>query len=188
MTDDTAGDDVSALLLAWRQGNQSALDRIVPIVYDELRRVARARLRDERPGHILQTTALVNEAYMRLLELHRMSFENRTHFFAVAARLMRQVLVDHARRELAQKRGGNVTVVVSDGALIAKAGVTVDVLALNQALEQLAQFDARLAQVVELRYFSGLNIDETAAALHLSHATVERDWTVARAWLFQRLS
>ena len=188
MTDDNVESDVTALLLNWRQGNHSALERLVPIVYEELRRVARARLRDERAGHVLQTTALVNEAYLRLLDLNRMSFENRTHFFAMAARLMRQILVDHARRQLTLKRGGDIAQVGVNEEPVAPGGVSVDVLALNQALEQLASFDARLAHVVELRYFSGLNIDDTATALGLSHATVERDWALARAWLYQRLA
>lgn len=188
MTTDRPGSDVTSLLLDWRNGNHTALARLIPIVHDELRRVARARLRDERPGHLLQTTALVNEAYVRLLDLNRMTFANRTHFFAMAARLMRQILVDHARRQQAQKRGGDVTVAGPYQEPIAPGGVRVDVLALNQALEQLTAFDERLAQVVELRFFSGLSIEETAVALEVSHATVERDWALAKAWLYQRLS
>ena len=178
---------VTALLLEWRQGDKGALDRLVPLVYEELRRVARARLKGER-GHSLQTTALVHEAYFRLVDLDRMTFNSRTHFFAVAARLMRQILVDHARKRLAGKRGGGLTIVGLDEVSPAAKTTEVDVLALDEALDQLTSIDARLCQVVELRFFAGLNIDETAEALDVSTATVERDWVTAKAWLFQRLS
>jgi len=178
---------VTALLLEWRQGDKGALDRLVPLVYEELRRVARARLKSER-GHSLQTTALVHEAYFRLVDLDRMTFNSRAHFFAVAARLMRQILVDHARKRLAGKRGGGVTIVGLDEVSPAAKTTGVDVLALDEALDQLTSVDARLCQVVELRFFAGLNIDETAEALDVSTATVERDWVTAKAWLFQRLS
>ena len=178
---------VTALLLEWRQGDKGALDRLVPLVYEELRRVARARLKAER-GHSLQTTALVHEAYFRLVDLDRMTFNSRTHFFAVAARLMRQILVDHARKRLAGKRGGGVTIVGLDEVSPAAKTTGVDVLALDEALDQLTSIDARLCHVVELRFFAGLNIDETAEALDVSTATVERDWVTAKAWLFQRLS
>jgi len=178
---------VTALLLEWRQGDKGALDRLVPLVYEELRRVARARLKAER-GHSLQTTALVHEAYFRLVDLDRMTFNSRTHFFAVAARLMRQILVDHARKRLSGKRGGGLTIVGLDEVSPAAKTTAVDVLALDEALDQLTSVDARLCQVVELRFFAGLNIDETAEALDVSTATVERDWVTAKAWLFQRLS
>ena len=178
---------VTALLLEWRQGDKGALDRLVPLVYEELRRVARARLKAER-GHSLQTTALVHEAYFRLVDLDRMTFNSRTHFFAVAARLMRQILVDHARKRLAGKRGGGLTIVGLDEVSPAAKTTEVDVLALDEALDQLTSIDARLCHVVELRFFAGLNIDETAEALDVSTATVERDWVTAKAWLFQRLS
>ena len=178
---------VTALLVEWRQGDKGALDRLVPIVYEELRRVARARLKAER-GHSLQTTALVHEAYFRLVDLDRMTFNSRTHFFAVAARLMRQILVDHARKRLSGKRGGGLTIVGLDEVSPAAKTTAVDVLALDEALDQLTSIDARLCQVVELRFFAGLNIDETAEALDVSTATVERDWVTAKAWLFQRLS
>jgi RNA polymerase sigma factor (TIGR02999 family) len=178
---------VTALLLSWRQGDKAALDRFVPIVYDELRRVARARLRAER-GDSLQTTALVHEAYLRLVDLDRMTISSRTHFFAVAARLMRQILVDHARRRKANKRGGGMAMISLEEVSPAARASVVDVLALDEALQELTSFDARLCRVVELRYFAGLNIDETADALDVSAATVERDWAVAKAWLSQRLS
>jgi RNA polymerase sigma factor (TIGR02999 family) len=180
---------VTALLASWRQGNKAALDQLVPVVYDELRRVARARLKDERAGHALQTTALVHEAYMRLVDLNRMSFQNRAHFFAVAARLMRQILVDHARRLRADKRGGAIGIIsLEDAAPPLSDNRHVDVLALDEALEQLTTYDERLCKVVELRFFAGMNIDETAEALQISTATVERDWAFAKAWLHQKLS
>lgn len=180
---------VTALLLSWRQGDKAALDRLIPLVYDELRRVARARLKDERANHVLQTTALVHETYVRLIDLDRMTIQNRAHFFALAARLMRQVLVDYARRAQADKRGGGVTIVALDDAGPVAAKMSdVDVLALDEALDQLAAVDERLCRVVELKFFAGLNIDETAEALEVSAATVERDWSFARAWLYQRLA
>jgi len=178
---------VTALLLEWRQGDKAALDRLLPVVYHELRRVARARLKAERGGHVLQTTALVHEAYLRLVDLDRMTIQSRTHFFALAARLMREILVDTARRKRAEKRGGDVTIVGLEGISPAVPAQSLDVLALDEALEQLAAKDERLCRVVELRYFAGLSIDETAEALEVSTATVERDWTLAKAWLYQRL-
>jgi RNA polymerase sigma-70 factor (ECF subfamily) len=186
MTDPTR-EAVTALLFNWRQGDKEALDRLVPLVYDELRRVARARLRAER-GLTLRTTALVNEVYLRLVDLDRMTIRSRTHFFAIVARLMRQILVDHVRRKRAGKRGGNVTVLALDDVSPAAKTSSVDVLALDEALTQLASFDERLCRVVELRFFAGLNIDETAEALEVSAATIERDWALAKAWLYQRLS
>jgi RNA polymerase sigma factor (TIGR02999 family) len=188
MTDDTPRGDVTSLLVRWRQGDRVALDALVSVVYPQLRRVARARLRGERAGHSLHTTALVNEVYLRLVEVNRLSVESRTHFLAVAARLMRQILVDHARRREADKRGGGVTVVVLDEAAPAVSPAVVDVLDLDEALEALALLDPRLCRVVELKYFVGFTIQETAAALDVSPATVERDWTVARAWLHGRLT
>ena len=180
--------DVTALLLRWRQGDRAALDQLIPLVYRELRRVASARLHRERERGVLQTTALVHETYLRFVDLHRLTFENRTHFFAVAARLMRQILVDHARRAQAEKRGGGITIVGIDDVSPAVAPDTVDVLALDQALDALASMEERLCRVVELRFFAGLTIDETAEALEVSTATVERDWVVAKAWLFDRLT
>jgi RNA polymerase sigma factor (TIGR02999 family) len=180
--------DVNKLLADWRQGDQKALARLIPIVYQELRRVASARLRNEGPEHSLQTTALVHEAYLRLVGLDRIKLQNRTHFFAVSARLMREILVDHARRKNAIKRGAGITVVGLDNVEAATGPDSVDVLALDEALAALAELDQRLCRVVELRFFAGLSIAETADALEVSVATVERDWTVAKAWLLQRLS
>ena len=181
-------DDVTDLLLSWRQGDAQALDRLVPLVYDELRRVARSHLRREQPGHPLQATALVHEVYLRLVDVERLTLKNRAHFFAIAAKLMRQILVDHARRQHAEKRGGGATMVSLDAVSPAAQPPSVDVLALDQALEALSAIDARQVGVVELRFFAGLDIDETAEALEISTATVEREWAMARAWLHRRLS
>lgn len=180
--------NATALLIKWRQGDNAALDALIPMVYTELRRVARARLRSERVGHSLQTTALVHEVYLRLVDIDRLTFENRAHFFAIAARLMRQILVDHARRQRATKRGGGETMLTLEDVSPSASPNLVDVIALDVALDDLAQVDARLCRVVELKFFAGLNINETAAALDVSSATVERDWAVAKAWLHERLS
>jgi RNA polymerase sigma factor (TIGR02999 family) len=186
MPQDSADRSVTNLLVEWRRGDRAALDRLIPIVYGELRRVASARLSGEG-SHTLQTTALVHEVYLRLVDLDRMTLENRAHFFAMAARLMREILVDHARRRHALKRGGDVTVFGLDGVDPGAENHVVEVLALDEALTGLARLDERAARVVELRFFAGLTIAETADALGVSAATVERDWTVAKAWLLQRL-
>ena len=183
---DTAA--ITDLLIAWSDGDRDALDRLAPIVYEDLRRLAAGYMKRETAGHALQPTALVHEAYLRLVDQRQVQWRNRAHFFGVAAQMMRRILVDHARKRLADKRGGAVTMVGLDEASPAATSSTVDILALDQALDQLTAVDARLCRVVELRYFAGLNIDETAEALDLSTATVERDWMVAKAWLFQRLS
>ena len=188
MADDHPAPDLTGLLIKWRAGDKAALDALMPHVYQELRRVARAKLRGERRGHSLQTTALVHEVYTRLVDLDRLTLASRTHFFAMAARLMRQILVDHARRKGAGKRGGGATMVSLDESSPARSLSIVDVLVLDAALDDLAQLEARLCQVVELRFFAGLTIEETAAALEVSRATIERDWVVARAWLHDRLS
>jgi RNA polymerase sigma factor (TIGR02999 family) len=180
--------DVTALLYQWQQGDEGALERLLPIVYDELRRVARARLRAERPGHTLQATALVHEAYLRLMGPAGASPQTRTQLFAMAARLMREILVDHARKKYARKRGGDITIVPLDAAFPEPRESPIDVLALDEALTELTALDPRLCRVVELKFFAGLTIGETATALDVSTATVERDWTVAKAWLHQRLS
>ena len=180
--------DVTGLLVSWRQGDAEALDRLVPLVYDELRRVARRHLRREQPGHALQATALVHEVYLRLVDVDRLTLKNRTHFFAVAAKLMRQILVDHARRQHADKRGGGATMLSLADVSPAAQPPGVDVLALDQALDALSAIDARQGGVVELRFFAGLDIDEAAEALGISPATVEREWALAKAWLYRRLS
>jgi RNA polymerase sigma factor (TIGR02999 family) len=178
---------VTALLGRWREGDTAALDELVPMVYDELRRLARAHLRAER-NPSLQPTALVHELYLRLAESDRLIVHNRPHFFALAARVMRQVLVGHARKRLSDKRGGGVTILGLDAIMEPTRSPGIDVLVIDEALDQLMSVDARLCRVVELRFFAGLNIEETAAALEVSTATVDRDWAMAKAWLFQRLS
>jgi RNA polymerase sigma factor (TIGR02999 family) len=188
MTERVPDQDITALLKAWQQGESGALDRLLPRVYDELRRVARACLRRERPGHTLQPTALVHEAYARMAAGGVPSSRDRAHFLALAARLMREILVDHARRKAARKRGGTATFITLDDAIPSPEAVTIDLLALDEALNELGARDPRLCRVVELKFFAGLNIDETAHVLQISTATVERDWTVSRAWLHQRLS
>ena len=189
MTDRSRVHEVTGLLLSWRQGDATALDRLVPLVYDELRRVARGHLRREAPGHALQATALVHEVFLRLVDTDRTTLQSRTHFFAMSARLMRQILVDHARRQRADKRGGGATVISLEEAFPAAAQTSsVDVLALDEALDALSSFDARQCRVVELRFFAGLNIPEAADALGVSTATVEREWALAKAWLHRRLS
>jgi len=188
MPDRLPSQDVTELIRAWQRGEAGALERLLPPLYDELRRVARAYLRRERPGHTLQPTALVHEAYARLAGGRVAAPRDRAHFLALAARLMREILVDHARRRRARKRGGTATVIALDEAVPAREVATVDLLALDEALTELNARDPRLCRVVELKFFAGLNIDETAHALQVSAATVERDWTVSRAWLHQRLS
>jgi RNA polymerase sigma factor (TIGR02999 family) len=188
MPPNQSNDDVTGLLQRWQAGDADALEQLLPLVYDELRRVARARLRQEQPGHTLQATALVHEAYLRLLGGRPPTSQNRTHLFGVAARLMREILVDHARRKAAHKRGGAATLIALDESVAAPEIGTLDLLALDEALTELHALDERLCRVVELKFFAGLNIDETAQALRVSTATVERDWTVAKAWLHQRLS
>jgi RNA polymerase sigma factor (TIGR02999 family) len=185
MTTDPA---VTDYLLDPERDKVGALARIVPIVYDELRRVARAHLGRERPNHTLQATALVHEVYLRLVNVDRMTVEGRAHFLAVAGRLMRQILVDHARRKRADKRGGEYTIVGIDQAAGAPGAPALDLIALDDALTELASFDPRQREVVELKYFAGLTIAEIATTLGISAATVEREWATAKAWLFHRLS
>lgn len=185
-------DDVTTLLMEWQRGDAAALERLLPLVYADLRKVARAHLGREQAGHSLQPTALVHEVYLRLVGLERLRVESRTHFMAFAARLMRQILVDHARRKHARKRGGAVTVVGLDTlpprAEPSTGAADVDLLALDRALEELATFDAQQCRLVELKFFAGLSIEEMAETLGISTATVEREWLVARAWLYQRLA
>ena len=191
MTEPEDFGDVSALLADWRGGDPVALDRLLPLVYADLRKVARAHLRREAAGHSLQATAPVHEAYLRFVRSGRLQVENRTHFLAVAARLMRQVLVDHARHKAADKRGGTATVVSLEAVGPLPPGVAptdVDVVALDIALDELATFDPQQCRVVELKFFAGLTIDEIADALDISTATVEREWVIAKAWLYHRLS
>jgi len=175
------------LLQAWSDGDQSALEKLVPIVYDELRRLARHYLRLERPGHSLQTTALVNEAYLRLVDYKRMRWNNRAHFFAVSAQLMRRILVDHARRHNL-KRGAGIQHLSLDGTAVVGAGRSDDLVALDDAMQTLGRIDPRKVQVVELRFFGGLNVKETAEVLKISSVTVMRDWSTARTWLYREMT
>ena len=180
---------VTQLLLDWGRGDQSALDKLVPIVYGELRRQAARYLRQERPGHTLQTTALVHEAYLRLVDLHRMNWQSRKQFFGVAARLMRRVLVEHARKRQAAKRGGAAAQLPLEAAEeVASGEPPVDVLALDEALGRLAELDPEKSHLVELRYFAGLGIEEAAHVLGVSPSTVKREWLTAKAWLRRELS
>ena len=183
----SSGEEVSTLLRAWSNGDQGALDKLTPIVYGELRRLARYYMRGERSGHSLQTTALVNEAYLRLTDYKRMRWENRAHFFAVSAQLMRRILVDNARRHN-QKRGGGIPHIPLEETAIVGSSQDGDLVALDDALKTLAQQDQRKARVIELRFFGGLSVEETAEVLQVSAVTVMRDWTTARAWLYREMS
>lgn len=182
-----AGGEVTRLLLAWSGGDRTALDSLAAIVYDELHRLASRYLRGERPGQTLQATALVNEAYMRLVDYRRMQWRDRAHFFAVSAQVMRRILVDHARRRN-WKRGGRARHVSIEEVAVVGGARAADLVALDDAMQSLAQLDPRKAQVVELRFFGGLTTDEAAEVLKVSSTTVLRDWNTARAWLYRELS
>jgi RNA polymerase sigma factor (TIGR02999 family) len=174
---------VTGLLLKWRQGDDDALGRLIPLVYRELHQIARRHMRHERPGHSLQTTALVNEAYLRLVDAKDVAWSDRTHFLAVAARVMRRILVDDARSRGSQKRGGRLVKIAFDEALVITNEPPQGFAALDDALQALAVMDERKSRVIELRYFGGLTIEETASILDVSPDTVMRDWRLARAWL-----
>jgi RNA polymerase sigma factor (TIGR02999 family) len=178
---------VTQLLAKVSAGNQAAFDEVLPLVYAELRRIAAREMRREKPGRTLQTTALVHEAYLRLLKDASLSFQSRAHFLGIASRAMREILIEHARARSARKRGGGAVRLTLDDVVASVSSPSVDVLALDEALQRLARLDERHARVVELRYFGGMSVEETAAALDLSPATVKRDWTLARAWLFREL-
>jgi RNA polymerase sigma-70 factor (ECF subfamily) len=183
-------DDLTGLLIEWGHGDKAALDRLTPLVYDEIRRIAHRYVQRERDDHTLQTSALVNEAYLRLAGSTNISWQNRAHFYAVTAQVMRRILIDHARRRQYLKHGGEVQRIAFDEA-IAETTMTqpraAELLALNEGLDELAKLDPRKSQVVELRYFGGLNIDETAKVLEVSPMTVRRDWRAAKAWLYKKL-
>jgi RNA polymerase sigma factor (TIGR02999 family) len=174
-------------LVAWSGGDESALQRLIPVVHAELRRLARREMRRERDGHTLQTTALVNEAYLRLIDLDGVTWNDRVHFFAMSARVMRRILVDHARARRYQKRGGGAVAVSFDEELMVANEPRADLVALDDALTALGKLDARKSQVVELRFFGGLSVAETAAALEVSEGTVLRDWRLAKSWLLNEL-
>lgn len=181
-------DQVTQLLLAWGAGDESALQQLVPLVHTELRRMARRQMRRERDDHTLQTTALVNEVYLRMVDLSRVRWQDRAHFFAMASRLMRRVLVDHARSRRYQKRGGGAVKVSITQALGVRDQIAPDIVALSDALDTLAAVDERKSKVVELRFFGGLSVRETAESLGVSEETVMRDWRLAKAWLLRELS
>jgi RNA polymerase sigma-70 factor, ECF subfamily len=174
---------VTTLLKKWNDGDERALEQLMPLVHDELHRLAHQHMRRERPGHILQTSALINEAYLRLVDQPQIRWENRAHFFGIAARLMRRILVDDARKRNSAKRGGSLIQVPLDEATSVAQEQAANVTALDDALKRLETIDARQGQIVELRFFGGLSIEDTAAVLEVSPGTVMRDWTFARAWL-----
>lgn len=180
--------DVTALLLAWSNGDRAALDALLPLVYAELRRRAHQKLQREDPAHAMQTTDLVHEVYLKLVDQRRAQWQNRAHFYAIAARLMRRILVDNARNRRAQKRGSGRTPLPLDEAPTLAAAPDVDFVLLDDALNRLQAMDERQGSVVELRFFAGLSVEETAHVLGLSPATVKREWATARAWLFREMS
>jgi len=180
-------EEVTALLRRWRDGDEAALNKLTPLVYDELHRLAHKYIRRERPGHTLQTTALVNEAYVRLVDQNSVDWQNRAHFFGVAAQVMRHILVDYARQQTAVKRGGGVERFNLDEGLIVSKESAAELVALDEALKALSDLYPRRSKVVELRYFGGLNNKEASEILNVSETTIERDWRFARAWLFREM-
>lgn len=182
------GDNLTGLLLEWREGDKAALDRLTPLVYDELRRIAHRYVQRERDGHTLQTTALVHEAYLRLAGQQKVDWQNRAHFFAVTAQVMRHILIDHARRRRYAKHGGEVEQIPIENAAVMSMRRADELIALEEALDELAQLDQRKSRVVELRYFGGLSLEETAEVLEISVMTVRRDWRAAKAWLYRAVT
>lgn len=179
--------NVTELLQAWSGGDESALEKLIPLVYDELRRLAKRYIGRERPGHTLQTTALVNEAYLRLIDAQQVQWQNRAHFFAISAQLMRRILVDFARSKRFAKRGGETVQVSLAEAVLMPQERDADLVALDEAMAELAKVDERKSRVVELRFFGGLSVEETAEVLKVSAETVMRDWKVAKVWLLREL-
>ena len=186
--DSTPRNDVTELLVAWSNGNQAARDQLMGVVYDELHRLARRYMRRESPGHTLQTSALLNEAFLRLVDQKNVQWQNRAHFFGIAAQMMRRILVDYARSRNYAKRGGGARALSLDEALVVSDARNEEVVNVHEALERLTEFDSRKGQIVELRFFGGLSIEETAEILGVSPGTVMRDWTLAKAWLHRELS
>lgn len=180
--------EVTQLLLAWSDGDEAALEKLTPLVYKELHRLARSYMKRENPGHTLQATALVNEAYLRLIDGSRVHWRNRTHFFAVSAKLMRRILVDFARSRRSQKRGGVAEPIALEEVGIASPQKSADILELDDALKKLAEVDARKSQIVELRFFGGLSVEETAGVLKIAPSTVYHDYDLAKLWLFREMS
>ena len=186
-TERSSPSNVTDLLVAWSGGDEQALEKLMPLVHGELRRLARRQMAGERQGHTLQTTALINEAYLRLIDLTRIRWQDRAHFLAISARLMRRILVDHARTRQYAKRGGGAAKVSLDEALVVTSDPRPDLVALDDALQALAAVDSRKSQVVEMRFFGGLSVEETAEALGVSPQTVMRDWRLAKVWLLREL-
>jgi RNA polymerase sigma factor (TIGR02999 family) len=180
--------DITTLLLEWGSGNHDALQELTPLVYDQLRHLAAGALRRERPGHTLQSTALVHEAYLSLIDQQRVRWHDRDHFFAIAAKIIRRILVNHARGHNAFKRGGANTIMTLDESITPVQGRDVDLIALDDALESLSKMDPQQAKIVELRFFGGLSIESTAGVLGISDSTVKREWNLARAWLKRELT
>lgn len=188
MTSSSSTSRITQLLVAWSEGDQSALERLTPLVHEELRRLAHHYMKGERPGHTLQTSALVNEAYLKLIDQKHVAFKTRSQFFALSATLMRHILVDHARNRRYLKRGGMAQRISFDEAMVVPSKRDTDVLAVDEALDRLTALDPRKGKVVELRFFGGLSVEETAEALHISAVTVMREWSMAKAWLYNTLS
>jgi RNA polymerase sigma factor (TIGR02999 family) len=184
-----AAPDVTQLLVNWSHGDQAALEQLMPLVYGELRRLASAYLRRERSNHTLQSTALVHEAFLRMVGQQDVQWKNRAHFYGIAAQMIRRILVDYARSQHAEKRGaGAIKLELDEGMQVPQASREIDLLGLSDALDRLAELDERQSRVVELRFFAGLSIEETAEVLHLSPASIKREWQTARAWLFREMS
>jgi len=186
--DGASKSEVTQLLRAWGDGDDAALDKLTPLVYNELHRLAQHRMRQEQPGHLLQATALVNEVFLRLVDIHEVSWQNRAHFFAISARMMRRILTDLARSRHYLKHGGAARHVSLEEALVVSPEKDADIVAVDEALTQLAAMDARKSQVVELRFFGGLSVEEAAEVLKISPETVMRDWKFAKAWLLRAVS
>ena len=180
-------EEVTQLLLDWSNGNQAALEKLMPLVYEELRRLAHHYMRREHPGHTLQTTALVNEAYFRLVDQKQMRWQNRAHFFAISAQLMRRILIDHARSHQSAKRGGGAHKVSLNEVAVVAQEQAADLIALDDALRSLTAIDERKGRIVELRFFGGLSVEETAEALKISPRSVMREWSMAKAWLYKEV-
>jgi len=180
--------EVTQLLCLWSGGDRAALESLIEVVYAELRHLAHSYLRRERPGHTLQSTALVHEAYLRLIDQKNVTWQNRAHFFGIAAQMMRRILVDHARSRQASKRGAGITLLALDEAVAGSGPRGLDLIVLDQALESLARIDPQQSRIVELRFFAGLSIDDTAEVLKISPATVKREWAIAKAWLYREMS
>ena len=179
----SSSNSVSQLLIAWSQGDEAALQQLTPLVYDELHRLARRYMRRESPGHTLQTSALVNEAYLRLIDQRNVSWQNRSHFFGIASQLMRRILVDHARSHARQKRGGNAQRLSLNTTAVSTKERVVDLVAIDEALTKLAELDSQKSRIVEMKFFGGLTNDEVAECLNVSSRTIEREWRKSKAWL-----